>query len=90
MQYIYLKLRRLISELTVILKLLHKNLFTLIMKGQLIYIIKLLTDVKDALLLFKIQKAVQKNRGNTNIYDRIIKIVVSETEDRDDNSNDND
>ena len=50
---------------------------------------ELLTDTKDALLLFKIQKAIQKNREDINICNRVIKIIISETENRDNDSNDN-
>ena len=90
MQYIYSELRRLISELTVISELLHKNFFISIMKGQLICMTELLISTKDALLLSKVQKVIQKNRGNTNIHNRVIKVIISKTENRDNNSNNND
>ena len=90
MQYIYLKLRRLILKLTIMLKLLYENLFTFIMKDQLIYMTELLISTKDALLLFKIQKAIQKDRGDTNICNRVIEIIVSKTESKNGDSNNDD
>ena len=49
-----------------------------------------LTDIKDALLLFKIQKVIQKNKENINIYNRVIKIIINKTEDKDGNDDNND
>ena len=50
---------------------------------------ELLTDIKDALLLSKIQKAIQKNKEDINICDRVIKIIINETESRNGNNNSN-
>ena len=51
---------------------------------------ELLISAKDALLLSKIQKTVQKNREDTNICDRMIKVIISKMKDRDDNGDNND
>ena len=89
MQCIYSELKRLILKLIIMSELLYENLFIFMIKDQLICITKLLIDTKDALLLSKVQKVIQKSREDINIYSRVIKIIISETENRDNNSNNN-
>ena len=74
------KLKRIVPELTLIYKLLRKNLFILIIEGHLIGMADFkITDKKP--LLSKIRAAIKISGGDLAIYRRLIKKVKKRSKD---------
>ena len=74
------KLKRIISKLTPVYKLLRKNLFIPIIEGHLIEMADFKITDKEP-LLSKIQAAIKVNGGDLTIRKRLIKKVKKRSED---------